>query len=62
MKTLLSTFVVSAHPCLTLLTCGLLLRYVYASSQRNARDHIPTPGSLSFHFGILFLPADMSSA
>ena len=62
MKTLLPIFVVCSYLCLTLLTCGLLLRYVCASSQRNARHHIPTTGSLPFHFGILFLPADISSA
>ncbi len=62
MNPLLSTVVAFPHLCLALLTCGLLLRYVCASSHRNARDHIPIPGSLPFHFGILFLPAGMSSA
>lgn len=59
MNALLFLFVVYPYICLTVLVCGLLLRYVYAGDTWNARSseiferQTLRLGSMIFHVGIL---------
>lgn len=60
MNALLFLFVVYPYICLSILICGLLLRYVYAGDSWNARSseiferQTLRVGSMIFHVGILF--------
>lgn len=59
MKLFIAAFAVYPYICLTLLICGLLLRYTYAQEEWNARSsqflesRMLRWGSLIFHIGIL---------
>lgn len=59
MKVFIAAFVVYPYLCLTVLVCGLLLRYTYAQDQWNARSSqflesgMLRLGSILFHIGIL---------
>lgn len=59
MKAFITAFVVYPYLCLTILTCGLILRYIYAQDQWNSRSsqfleaRFLFVGAVIFHIGIL---------
>lgn len=59
MKAFITAFVVYPYLCLTILICGLILRYIYAQDQWNSRSsqfleaRFLFAGAVIFHIGIL---------
>lgn len=59
MKAFITAFVVYPYLCLTILICGLILRYIYAQDQWNSRSsqfleaRFLFVGAVIFHIGIL---------